>query len=94
MLKYMLIPLVIGTGFLNAGNVQNIEILEAEKRALELKLEAYSLKKKIIELENFFEKDKMKKEERIERERALIQLKHDLAVNSAKRNETIHYYAG
>lgn len=91
MLKYILISLVIGTGFLNAGNIQNIENLEAEKKALELKLEAYALKKKIIEMEIFFEKAEVEKQERIDREKALIRLKNDLRI---KRNRYNIAYKG
>jgi len=75
---------MIGIGFSNAGEVQTIEKLEAQKKALELKLEAYRLKKKIIEMELFFEKTRMEKEEKAEREKALIQLKNDLRANRMK----------
>jgi hypothetical protein len=85
MLKYIFITLVIGIGFLNAGNVQNIENLKAEKKALELKLEAYALKKKIIEMEMFFEKAELEKQKKIDREKALIRLKNDL---QTKRNHS------
>lgn len=84
MLKYLLVCLMIGIGFSNAGEVQTIEKLEAQKKALELKLEAYTLKKKIIEMELFFEKTRMEKEEKAEREKALIQLKNDLRANRMK----------
>ena len=91
MLKYILIPLVIGIGFLNADAIQSLEKLEAEKKALELKLEAYTLKKKIIEIEIFFEKTRIERKEQVDREKALIQLKNDLA---AKRNRHNSNYEG
>ncbi|CAA6807240.1 MAG: Unknown protein [uncultured Sulfurovum sp.] len=84
----------MGIGFLNAGDVQNIQKLQAEKKALELKLEAYALKKKIIEMEQFFEKTRVEKEERLERERALVQLKNDLRANRTKRKVYNKQYKG
>ncbi|CAA6816128.1 MAG: Unknown protein [uncultured Sulfurovum sp.] len=86
----MLIVLIIGIGFLNADDIQNIEKLKAEKKVLELKLEAYTIKKKIIEMEMFFEKNRVEKEEKVERENALIQLKNDLRAkrrNSQRDNK-------
>jgi len=76
MLKYLVISMVIGISFLNAENIQNIEKLKAEKEALVLKLEAYSLKKKIIEMQNFIENDRLEKEKKLARERALISRMH------------------
>ena len=81
----------MGISFINAENVQDLEKLKVEKQALELKLEAYTLKKKIIELENFIEKDKIEKEERIEREKALKKLKSDL---KRSHNRMRRPYAG
>ena len=81
MWKHLILTVVIGLSFLSAADVQNIEKLQAEKQALELKLEAYALKKKIIELENFIEQDKIEKEEKAERERALI--RYSTAMSSA-----------
>jgi len=81
--------LVLGISFLNAGDVQNIEKLKAQKQVLELKLESYALKKKIIEMEIFFEQTKLAKEERLEREKALIRLKNDLRAKRT-RNNTKH----
>ena len=77
----------IGISFLNADSIQNLEKLKAEKQALVLKLEAYSLKKKIIEMQNFIENDKLQKEKKIERERALIRFKNELRAN---RNRVHH----
>lgn len=91
MLRYILITLVIGIGFLNAGNIQDIEKLKVENKALELKLEAYTLKKKIIEMEIFFEKTKVERKEQVDREKALIQLKNDLR---AKRERNNRAYKG
>lgn len=89
MLKYILIVTVMGIGVLNANNIQNIEQLKAEKEVLELRLEAYTLKRKLIEMENFFEKSKVEKKERLEREKALIRLKHELRTSRKHRNS--HY---
>lgn len=91
MLKYLLMTLMIGIGFLNAADIQNIETLKAEKEALELKLETYTIKKKILEIEMFFEKTKAAKEELIEREKALVRLKNDLRANRTRNNK---YYKG
>jgi len=87
MLKYLVISMVIGISFLNAENIQNIEKLKAEKEALVLKLEAYSLKKKIIEMQNFIENDRLEKEKKLARERALISFKNALR---ASRNRVHH----
>ena len=87
MLRYVMIMVFIGMSFLHAENVQNLEQLKAEKEALVLKLEAYALKKKIIEMQNFIESEKLKKEKRIERERALIRFKNALRAN---RNRVRH----
>jgi len=92
MLKHLILTVIIGLSFLSAGDVQNIKKLQVEKQELQLKLEAYALKKKIIELENFIEQDKVEKEEKAERERALIQFKNDLRANRHKRMSSI--YAG
>lgn len=91
MQRYILITLVMVMGFLNAADIQEIKKLEAEKKALELKLEAYTLKKKIIEMEMFFEKAKAEKEEKIEREKALIRFKNDIR---AKRKVVNSAYKG
>jgi len=92
MWKRLILTTVIGLSFLSAADAENIEKLQVEKQALKLKLEAYALKKKIIELENFIEQDKVKKEEKAERARALIQFKNDLRANRHKRMSTL--YAG
>ena len=92
MLKHLILTIVVGISFLSAGDVQNIKKLQVEKQELQLKLEAYTLKKKIIELENFIEQDKAKKEEKAERERALIKFKNDLRVNRSERMSIL--YAG
>jgi len=92
MWKHLILTIVIGVSFLSAADVQNIKKLQVEKQALELKLEAYALKKKIIELEKFIEQDKVEKEEKAERERALIQFKNDLRANRDKRMSS--HYAG
>jgi len=80
MLKYLTILMFIGISFMYAETI-NLDKAKAEKQALLLKLENYSLKKKIIEIQNFIENDKLKKEKRIEREKALIRLKNDLRRN-------------
>ncbi|CAA6801099.1 MAG: Unknown protein [uncultured Sulfurovum sp.] len=94
MLKYVLVFLMLGIGFLNATEVQSIEKLEAQKKALELKLEAYALKKKIIEMEIFFEKNRVEKEERMEREKALIQFKNDISANRKQGKLNNYHYKG
>ena len=78
----------IGISFIHADNIQNLDKLKAEKQALVLKLEAYALKKQIIEMENFIANDKLVKEKRIEREKALVRLKNDLRAN---RNRVKRY---
>ena len=80
MLKYLIILMFIGISFMYAETI-NLDKLKAEKQALLLKLENYSLKKKIIEIQNFIEKDKLKKEKRKKREKALLRLKNDLRRN-------------
>ena len=83
----------IGISFLSADSIQNLEKLKAEKQALVLKLEAYSLKKKIIEMQNFIENDKLQKEKKIERERALIRFKNALRANRNRVQHTRLVYA-
>lgn len=78
MLKYILIIILISISFVNGEEVQSLEKLKVEKQALELKLEAYALKKKIIEMESFLEKKRMEKKERIKREEALAKFRNDL----------------
>jgi hypothetical protein len=68
----------IAISFIHADNIQSLDKLEAEKQVLVLKLESYALRKKILEMKNFIENDKLDKERRIEREKALIRLKNDL----------------
>ena len=80
MLKYLTILMFIGISFMYAETI-NLDKLKAEKQALLLKLENYSIKKKIIEIQNFIENDKLKKEKRMKREKALIHLKNDLRRN-------------
>jgi len=80
--------MIIGINFLNADNIQNIEKLKAEKEALVLKLEAYSLKKKIIEMQNFIENDRIQKEKKLARERALIRFKNALRANRNRVHRT------
>jgi len=80
--------------FLSAGSSQDIEKLEAEKKVLELQLEAYALKKKIIEIEKFIEKEKLEKKARVEREKALIKLKNDLRANRERAKASRQKYAG
>jgi len=80
MLKYLIILMFIGISFMYAETI-NLDKLKAEKQALLLKLENYSIKKKIIEIQNFIENDKLKKEKRMKREKALIHLKNDLRRN-------------
>jgi hypothetical protein len=85
--KYITIIVFLGLSILGAEEQKvekqpNLVQLKAQKEALKLKLEAYALKKKIIEMENFFEKNRVEKKEREERERALIKLKRDLRSKS------------
>lgn len=91
MKRFTVIPLALTITFLNAGDVQDIKKLEAEKKVLELKLEAYTLRKKIVEMEKFLEKAQVEKEEKIEREKALIQLRNDIR---AKRKRLNSAYKG
>ncbi len=88
MTKSILLFLLLGVSSLSAENVKNLQKLESEKKALELKLQAYTLKKKIIEMENFFKKEKLEKEEKIARKRALIKFKNDLRANRHRRGRT------
>jgi len=81
MLKYLAVVLFIGIVFVHAETVNNIDNLKAEKQVLLLKLESYQLKKKIIEIQNFIENNRLQKEKRIKRELALIRLKNDLRRN-------------
>lgn len=79
-----MLSMLIGIGFSHADNVQTLDKLQAENQALLLKLEAYSLKKKIIEMQNFIANDKLQKERKIERDKALVQLRKDL--RASRRN--------
>jgi proteasome assembly chaperone (PAC2) family protein len=90
----MLITLLVGMSLLNAASNQDIAKLQAEKKVLELKLEAYALKKKIIEMEKFIEEAKLEKKAKIEREKALIQLKNDLRANRESTRVVLKRYAG
>jgi len=92
MLRYFIITVFIGMSFTYADNVQSLEQLKAEKEALVLKLEAYSLQKKIIEMENFIESEKLKKEKKLERERALIRFKNELRANRNRVSRTHYVY--
>lgn len=78
--------MLLGMNLIHADNVQSLNKLKTEKEALVLKLESYALKKKIIEMENFIEKSKVEKEKRLEREKALVQLRNDLRANRATYN--------
>ena len=90
MSKYILLFILLGISSVSAENVKNLQKLESEKKALELKLQAYTLKKKIIEMENFLKKDKLEKEEKIARKRALIKFKNDLRANRHRRGRTTY----
>jgi proteasome assembly chaperone (PAC2) family protein len=63
-------------------------------KALELKLEAYALKKKILEMEKFIEQEKSERKAKVEREKALIKLKNDLRVNRESARIALKRYAG
>lgn len=76
--------LFIGISFIHADSVQKVDKLEVEKQALLLELETYALKKKIIEMQNFIKNDKLKKEKKREREKALKRLKDDLKSSRKK----------
>jgi len=92
MLRYIIITVFIGITFIQADDTQcieNIQNLKAENKALVLQLEAYSLKKKIIEMKNFIEEDKIQKEKKIEREKALVRFKNDLRA-SRNRVHRVH----
>ncbi len=78
MLKYIFIMIFISISFVNGEDVQSLEKLKVEKQALELKLEAYALKKKIMEIESFLEQKRIEKKERMEREKALAKFRNDL----------------
>lgn len=83
-MKHIVIALFIIISFSYAENIQSrenskgVEVLKSEKQALELKLESYKLKKELIEMEKFFEKERLEKKERIEHEKALMKFKHEL----------------
>jgi len=85
MFKYLYLTVFLGLSLIIAAEQSNLDRLKVEKQALKLKLETYTLKKKIIEMENFFEKNRVEKKEREERERALIKLKRDLRSKSRHR---------
>jgi len=85
MFKYLYLTVFLGLSLMIAAEQSNLDRLKVEKQALKLKLETYTLKKKIIEMENFFEKNRVEKKEREERERALIKLKRDLRSKSRHR---------
>ena len=85
MFKYLYLTIFLGLSLMIASEQPNLDRLKVEKQALQLKLEAYALKKKIIEMENFFKKNRVEKKEREERERALIKLKRDLRTKSRHR---------
>ena len=83
-MKNLVMILFAISSFLYADNIQSseagqsVQVLESEKKALELKLEAYQLKKKLIELEKFFERERLEQKENIEHEKALLKFKHEL----------------
>jgi len=93
MVKYIITMVFIGISFIHADSIQNLERLKAEKQALVLKLETYSLKKKIIEMKNFIANDKLRKEKKIERERALIRFKNELRANRNRVHRTRLVYS-
>jgi len=93
MLRYIIVAVLIGVSFLQADSIQNLEKLKAEKEALVLKLEAYSLKKKIIEMKNFIENDKIRKKRKIEREKALVRFKNALRATRNRVHRTRVVYA-
>jgi len=93
MVKYITTMVFVGISFIHADSIQNLEKLKAEKQALILKLETYSLKKKIIEMKNFIANDKLRKEKKVERERALTRLKNDLRANRNRVHRTRLVYA-
>ena len=84
MLKYLIIIVFMGSSFIHADSIQNLEKLKADKEALVLKLESYALEKKIIEMKKFIENDKIKKEKKIERARALLRFKNALRTNRSR----------
>ena len=100
MLKYITITLLLGITFLGAENLQEVSMVQTrqssldlqqlanQKEALALKLESIKLQKKIIEIQNFIEKDKLEKKERAERKAALIKLKNDLRRN--RYNQSVY----
>ena len=93
-MKNSIISLLIIVSFSCAGNIQSIdtnksvEELKFKKEALELQLEAYKLKKKLIEMEKFFEKERLDKKERFEHEKALVKFKHEL--RTKRKRVTYH----
>ena len=93
MVKYIIAIAFVGISFIHADSIQNLEKLKAEKQALVLKLEAYTLKKKIIEMQNFIENDRIQKEKRRERERALIRFKNELRSSRNRVHRTHLVYA-
>lgn len=78
MLKYIIIGIFVGISFIHADNIQNLDRLEVEKRALMLQLETYALKKQIIEMKNFIENDRLERKEKMEHEEALTRFKNEL----------------
>ena len=93
-MRNLVMALFITVSFSYADNIQSresgksVEVLKSEKKALKLKLESYELKKKIIEMEKFFEKERLEKKEHLEHEKALMKLKHEL--RTKRKRVTYH----
>ena len=91
-MKNLVMILFLISSFLYAESIQrkevpqSVKVLESEKKALELKLEAYQLKKKLIELEKFFERERLEQKEHIEHEKALMKFKHELRTKRKRVN--------
>jgi len=92
MLKYITILMFIGINLIHAENIQPINKLEKDNQILSLQLEAIALKKQIIEMQNFIDHDKLKKEKQSRHEMAIAKFRNELRAsrNRASRTHLTH----
>lgn len=100
MFKYITMFMLIGINLLSAENIQATQVtqsinkLEANNQILALQLEAIELKKRIIEMENFIEKNQLKKERESKRASAIARFRSELrASRNRSRQRQVSNYA-
>ncbi len=88
MLKNITIVMIIGINLIHAENIQAIDKLEKDNQILSLQLESIALKKQIIEMQNFIENDKLKKEKEIRHESAIAKFRNELRASRNRARRT------